>query len=150
MHTAVHTISSGTNWNERLDITVCYNFIDLFILDREACMYLISKSKTNSLYRNFEYRWFITCKHVFKWPLKKIFSSLCLCLRCLLYHNFTWDGDPLPFHSHPEKKTYLFMCLIHCNKKRSDRWVKLKRSGVQLNGLFYSFGILWFPIIVTV
>ena len=56
MHTAVHTISSGTNWNERLDITVCYNFIDLFILDREACMYLISKSKTNSLYRNSEYQ----------------------------------------------------------------------------------------------
>ena len=125
--THAYSCAYDLKWNElewKTWYYYCYNFIYLFILDREACMYLISKSKTNSLYRNFEYRWFITSKHVFKMTLKKIFSSLCLCLRCLLCHNFTWDGDPLPFHSHPEKKTHLLMCLIHCNKKRSDRWVK--------------------------
>ena len=80
-------------------------------------MYLISKSKTNSSYQISEYQWFNISKHVLMcfyylwirkikmhWQLEKIFSCLCLCLRCMLKQNSNWDGDPLPSHSHPKKE----------------------------------------------
>ena len=126
-------------------------------------MYLISKSKTNSSYQISEYQWFNISKHVLMcfyylwirkikmhWRLEKIFSCLCLCLRCMLKQNSNWDGDPFPSHSHPKKEKTLLNYLLCCKKNRSDCWVKLKRSRTQLNSLFYSWSILWLPYTVTV
>ena len=91
------------------------------------------EKKSKKQWRISEYQWFNTSKHVlmcfyYLWITKikmhwqlEICISLCLCLRCMLKQNSNWNGDPLPFHSHPEKKhTCLSACFV---VRRTDQTV---------------------------